>query len=87
MSGIHGYCRAQIKVARIEAKEKGVKIPPFGGSVLVGYEQYGVFLGDFYTEKSGCCAFEARKDAIFEFIDLREKGLIDEGGNKIKKES
>lgn len=77
----HLYCKAKVKFARIEAKSKGIKIPKFGGSNLVGYEQYSVFLGNFYTEQEGCCSFEARSRAIFDFIDQHEKGLIDDSGN------
>lgn len=65
---IHAYCRGQLKIARFEAKEKGVKVPPFGGSTLVGREQWGIFLGDWYTEQEGCCAIAARANAVIEYI-------------------
>jgi hypothetical protein len=65
---IHAYCRGQLKIARQEAKSCGVKIPSFGGSKLVGYEQYGIFFDDWYIEQDGCCAMEARAKAVIEYI-------------------
>lgn len=81
---IHNFCRGQIILARGEAKDKNIKIPPFRGSTLVGEQQWAIFLGDFYTEHGGCCAFNAREQAIYEFIDLYEGGEIDKDGNEIK---
>ena len=68
----HAHCKGRIKFARFEALEKGIKIPKFGGSVLVGYEQYGIFLGDYYLESDGCCSFEARAQAIEDVITAIE---------------
>lgn len=81
---MHSYCRISVKLARIEAKEKGISIPSFGGSCLVGTEQYAISLGAFYIEEDGCCAFEARSKALYQFIDQYEKGIINKKGKKIK---
>ncbi len=61
-----------MKFARWDAQEKGVKIPTIS-SVRIGIEDYAVFLGDnFYEEYNSCCAFYARQEAVYEYIDREE---------------
>ena len=74
---MHSYCSIQVRIARIDAKEKGVKIPKLGGVVLVGYEQYGVFLGEFYGEYGACCKFDARGQAINDFVESSRSKLLE----------
>jgi len=72
--GNHYWCVGQIKILRWEAKEKGIKIPPFRGSVYLDGEQYGVFWGsNIYLESQGCCAYEARWRCIQEFIRANDE--------------
>ena len=56
----------------MHAKEIGIKIPNFGGSTMVGTEQWAIFLGDFYSEEEGCCSYEARARAIYKYIDTEK---------------
>ena len=69
------FCRSDVMFAREEAKKRGIKIPKFGGTTKMSSQEYAVFFGDFYFEASACCAFNARQQAIYEYIDekLREE--------------
>lgn len=66
---IHSYCCLLLRDARNDAKEAGVKIPPYSGVVL-SPEHYAIFFGDdFYTEIGACCTYYARAEAIHEYIE------------------
>ena len=65
----HAFCRGLLRGARVEAKDKGKKIPPISSSKMSD-DHYAVFLGDdWYDEYSACCAYHARSEAIFDFLD------------------
>ena len=65
----HSYCRIMLKDARHEAKTQGVKLP-FVNSAKMHDQEYAVFIGDdWYEEYGACCAFYARSEAIWEYID------------------
>ena len=68
----HDFCRARLKMARMDAKEAKVKLPPIS-SVMMFPDNYGVFAGDDeYYEYNSCCAFDARADCIYELMDKKE---------------
>ena len=65
----HSYCAYLLREARQDAKEAGIKIPSYGGSVL-SPEVYAIYLGDnFYTEIGACCTYYARAEAIHDYIE------------------
>lgn len=65
----HSYCCGLLREARQDAKDAGVKIPPYSGSVLSS-EHYSIYFGDkFYTEVGACCTYYARAEALHEYIE------------------
>jgi len=69
----HEFCRGQIILARQDAIDAGIKIGKISAS-RIHHEHYAVFIGDdFYREYGACCAFDARSQAISEYIDKYKK--------------
>lgn len=68
MSGIHDYCRGQVRLARFEAEEKEVHIPKISISTL-SPDEYSVFIGAKAIEVNGCCRYEAKSIAMMQYID------------------
>ncbi len=65
----HEFCRGRLKMARVDGKEAGVKIPVISSSEMF-LDNYAIFLGDvWYQEYDACCVFEARASAIYDYID------------------
>jgi len=76
MSDKHAVCRGRLRMSRFDALEASVKVPKIA-STEISPENYAVFIGDdFYDEYNSCCAFEARANAIYDYIDaLKPKPL------------
>ncbi len=68
----HHFCRARLKLARMDAKEANIKLPPISSTMMFP-DNYAVFAGNDYYEYNSCCAFDARADCIYELIDLELK--------------
>ena len=69
----HAHCRGQVKFARIEAKEKGIGLLMIKSQHLQG-DDYAVFCDNIdmdYGEYSACCAFDARAQFIYDYIDFK----------------
>lgn len=81
----HGYCRAEVKLARYKAEEKGIKLPKMSTSKL-GQDEYAIFIGSKYFEANGCCVANAKQIAIYEYIDAvsgdEESVSIESDSNK-----
>jgi len=70
---VHHFCKGSLKFARLEAKRLSIKIPPISSSEM-HTENYAVFLGDdWYSEHNSCCVWAARSEAIYDFIDTRDR--------------
>ena len=69
----HDFCRARLKMARMDAKETNVKLPQISSTMMFP-DNYAVFAGDDdYYEYNSCCAFDARADSLCELIDKQSK--------------
>lgn len=78
----HDLCRVGLRFARIDAeyilnKGMAIEVIPKITSSKISDEEYAVFSDHHtfnYKEYSACCAFDARKEFIYDYIDFKEKG-------------
>jgi hypothetical protein len=71
----HTHCRGQLKLAWGEAREKGIGILMLKSQKMHN-DQYAVFCDHVefdYQEYTACCAFDARAQFIYDYIDFKEK--------------